>query len=75
MSRVKVDSRSEKIGYKIREAQMEKVPYMFVVGGRETESRSVSVRMRKNGDIGTMPLASAIEKVKKEILTKGELEN
>lgn len=66
--RVKVDSRSEKIGYKIREAQMEKVPYMFVVGGRETESRSVSVRMRKDGDIGTMPLASAIEKVKKEIL-------
>ncbi|MBI5406867.1 MAG: threonine--tRNA ligase [Nitrospirae bacterium] len=66
--RVKVDSRSEKIGYKIREAQMEKVPYMFVVGGREAESRSVSVRMRKDGDIGTMPLASAIEKVKKEIL-------
>jgi len=66
--RVEVDSRSEKIGYKIREAQMEKVPYMFVVGGRETESRSVSVRMRKDGDIGTMPLADAIEKVKKEIL-------
>ena len=73
--RADLDSRSEKIGYKIREAQMEKVPYMFVVGGRETESRSVSVRMRKNGDIGTMPLAAAIEKVKKEILTKGELEN
>jgi len=73
--RVEVDSRSEKIGYKIREAQMEKVPYMFVVGGRETESRSVSVRMRRDGDIGTMPLASAIEKVKREILTKGELEN
>lgn len=66
--RADMDSRSEKIGYKIREAQMEKVPYMFVVGGRETESRSVSVRMRKDGDIGTMPLASAIEKVKKEIL-------
>jgi len=73
--RVEVDSRSEKIGYKIREAQMEKVPYMFVVGGRETESRSVSVRMRRDGDIGTMPLASAIEKVKREILTKGELGN
>ncbi len=68
--RAEVDSRSEKIGYKIREAQMEKVPYMFVVGGREAEARAVSVRMRKDGDIGTMPLASAIERIKKEIMAR-----
>jgi threonyl-tRNA synthetase len=66
--RVEVDSRSEKIGYKIREAQMEKVPYMFVVGGRESESRAVSVRMRKDGDIGTMPLSDAINRVKREVI-------
>lgn len=68
--RVELDMRNEKIGFKIREAQMEKIPYMFIVGGREEESRTVSVRMRKEGDIGAMPLAEAIEKIKKEILAK-----
>ncbi|HKZ72193.1 MAG TPA: threonine--tRNA ligase [Nitrospirota bacterium] len=66
--RADLDSRSEKIGYKIREAQMEKVPYMFVVGGREAESRAVSVRMRKDGDIGTMPMADAVDRVKREVI-------
>ena len=66
--RADLDSRSEKIGYKIREAQMEKVPYMFVVGGREAESRAVSVRMRKDGDIGTMPMADAVGRVKREVI-------
>ena len=65
--RVEVDSRNEKVGYKIREAQMDKVPYMFIIGGREAESRSVSLRMRKEGDIGAMPVTEAIEKVKKEV--------
>lgn len=68
--RVKIDIRNEKIGYKIREAQMEKVPYMLIVGEREAESRTVSVRMRKEGDMGAIPLESAIEKIKKEIINK-----
>jgi threonyl-tRNA synthetase len=52
--RVEVDLRAEKIGYKIREAQMEKVPFMFVVGEKEVENNSVSVRERKQGDMGSM---------------------
>ena len=67
--RVELDSRNEKIGYKIREAQMEKVPFMFIIGGKEEESRSVSVRLREEGDTGTMPLASALARIK-EALTK-----
>ena len=52
--RVEVDARNEKIGYKIREAQMEKVPYMLVIGDKELESGTVSVRRRNEGDIGAM---------------------
>lgn len=52
--RVEVDLRAEKIGYKIREAQMGKVPFMFVVGEKEVENNSVSVRERKQGDMGSM---------------------
>ena len=51
--RVEVDDRSEKIGYKIREAQMEKVPYILLVGDKEIESRTVAVRKRGQGDIGS----------------------
>jgi threonyl-tRNA synthetase len=54
--RVEVDLRAEKIGYKIREAQIEKVPFMFVVGEKEVENNSVSVRERKQGDMGSMSL-------------------
>ncbi len=54
--RVETDSRAEKIGYKIREAQMQKIPYMFVVGEKEAESGTVSVRERQKGDIGAMSL-------------------
>ena len=68
--RVEVDSRNEKIGHKIRDTQMEKVPYMFIAGGREVESRTVAVRMRKEGDRGAMPLAAAIDRVKEEIRSK-----
>jgi threonyl-tRNA synthetase len=49
-----VDDRSEKMNYKIREAQMQKVPYMLVVGDREAEARTVSVRHRQAGDLGPM---------------------
>ena len=52
--RVEVDERSEKVGYKIREAQMEKVPYMLVVGDKELASGAVALRTRKEGDRGTM---------------------
>ena len=51
--RVDVDARSEKMGYKIREGQMQKIPYMLVVGDKEVESRAVSVRKRGEGDIGS----------------------
>ncbi len=65
--RVTTDERSEKIGYKIREAQLEKIPYMLVVGDKEVEQNAVSVRSRKDGDIGSMPvdefLAKAIQQV------------
>ena len=52
--RVEVDERNEKIGYKIREAQMQKIPYMLVIGDKEIESGSVGVRSRKDGDLGAM---------------------
>ena len=65
--RVEVDSRSEKIGYKIREATMSKVPYMFVVGDKEVESNLVGVRKRGDGDIGSMKLEEFIDMVKPEM--------
>ena len=65
--RVKTDDRSEKIGYKIREAQLEKVPYMLVVGEKEIESKSVGVRSRKDGDIGAMKTEEFINKIKDEV--------
>lgn len=55
--RVEVDSRNEKVGRKIRDAQLEKIPYMLVIGDREVESGSVSVRHRLDGDLGAMPFA------------------
>ena len=65
--RTEIDERQEKIGYKIREAQMEKVPYMLVIGDKEMETNTVGVRERKNGDIGQMSLESFIEKIRDEI--------
>ena len=67
--RVEVDDRNEKIGYKIREAQMQKVPYMLVIGDKEIENGSVGVRSRKDGDIGKMNQDEFIEKVKHEVET------
>ena len=68
--RVEIDDRSEKIGYKIREAQLQKVPYMFVVGDKDIENNAVSVRHRKDGDLGSMPLSDFIAIAKKEIDSK-----
>jgi threonyl-tRNA synthetase len=67
--RVKVDLRSEKIGYKIREAQLAKIPYMLVVGDKEVESATVAVRNRKKGDLGPSSveeIASKIERIGRE---------
>ena len=65
-----VDERSEKIGYKIREARLDKVPYMLVVGQKEEEENKVSVRSRFNGDEGEKNLESFIDDICKEIRTK-----
>ena len=67
--RVEVDERNEKIGYKIREAQLQKIPYMLVLGDKEKEAGSVGVRSRKDGDIGAMPIDEFIAKVVEEIDT------
>ncbi len=68
--RVEIDSRSEKIGYKIREAQLEKVPYMFIIGDKDIEANTVSVRHRKNGDLGAMKLDEFVDKALDEINNK-----
>jgi len=64
--RVKADLRNEKVGYKIREHTLQKVPYLLVVGDREKESGAVSVRTRSGEDLGSMPLASFIERLEAE---------
>ena len=68
--RADIDSRSEKIGFKIREAQLQKVPYMLVIGDKEVETGNVSIRCRKRGDIGTMSVEDFCAMVKKEIEEK-----
>ena len=68
--RAETDERSEKIGYKIREAQVQKVPYMLVIGDKEAESDTVAVRSRKDGDLGAMPLADFLSKIGKEIAAR-----
>ena len=68
--RVEYDSRNEKIGYKIREAQLEKVPYMVIIGDREAAEGKVSVRSRKEGDLGTMTIDEFLNKLLLEIATK-----
>ena len=65
--RVEIDDRNEKIGYKIREAQLQKVPYMLVVGDKEIENNQVGVRSRKDGDIGAMSIRDFEEKLDREV--------
>lgn len=67
--RVELDDRNEKIGYKIREAQLQKVPYMLIIGDKEVEAKTVGVRSRKDGDIGAMSQDEFIKKIKNEIET------
>ncbi|MDF2566869.1 MAG: threonyl-tRNA synthetase [Oscillospiraceae bacterium] len=68
--RVEMDDRNEKIGYKIREAQLEKIPYMLVIGDKEMESAAVAVRSRKNGDMGQLSTDDFIEMIKTEVENK-----
>jgi threonyl-tRNA synthetase len=71
--RVEVDYRNEKVGYKIREAQLEKIPYMLIVGDKEEAEGTVSIRARKEGDIGTERMDSFINKLMNEIADKSNL--
>jgi len=66
------DYRSEKLGYKIREAQLQKIPYMLVVGDRDMENGTVSVRTRKGDDLGAMTPDEFIAKCLMEIATKSK---
>ena len=68
--RVETDNRAEKIGYKIREARNERVPYIIVVGEKDQEANMVSLRSRKNGEEGQVALADFIARIKEEIDTK-----
>ena len=68
--RVWIDERNEKVNLKIRDAQLQKIPYMLVIGGREAEAGSVSVRHRKQGDLGVKPLADFIAEIKEKIASK-----
>ena len=70
--RTELDDRQEKIGYKIREAQLQKVPYMLVLGEKEIEAKTVGVRSREDGDIGAMSLQEFVEKVQKEVESFGK---
>ena len=70
--RAEIDSRNEKIGYKIREAQLAKIPYMTVIGDKEAKSGETAVRSRKDGDIGSMAVAEFIAKLRKEIDEKAK---
>ena len=67
--RVESDLRNEKIGYKIREAQLKKMPYMLVVGDKEKESGCVAVRTRTGVDLGAMPLDDFISRLREEVDT------
>ncbi|MFP4055921.1 MAG: threonine--tRNA ligase [Candidatus Brocadiia bacterium] len=68
--RVHVDGRNEKVGFKIREAELEKIPYVLVVGPREVADGTVSVRTRRHGDEGPAPLGDLVERLRREIESK-----
>ena len=68
--RVDSDKRAEKTGYKIREAQLQKIPYMLVIGDKETEEKTVSVRRRGSQEMTTMTLDEFVSKITEEINTK-----
>jgi threonyl-tRNA synthetase len=65
--RVHLDDRNEKLPAKIRDAQMQKIPYMLIVGGKEAEAGTVSVRHRSKGDLGPRPLSDFVDALHQEI--------
>ena len=67
---VDIDTRSEKLGYKLREAQLDKIPYMLVIGDKEAEEGTVSVRKRGHGDQGSMSTEAFVELIKEDIATR-----
>jgi threonyl-tRNA synthetase len=71
--RVDLDDRQEKVNYKIREAQLQKIPYMLVVGDREAADGTVSVRERSGGDKGASAIDAFIAMAREEIASKGKL--
>ena len=68
--RIEIDDRSEKLGFKLREAQLEKVPYMVVIGDKDIEANAVSVRSRKAGDMGSMDVDAFVDMIVEEVETK-----
>ena len=68
--RAECDTRSEKVGYKIREAQLQKVPYMLIIGDKEKENGTVSVRHRAEGDLGAMTAEAFIDKLARDVREK-----
>lgn len=68
--KVELDDRAEKIGYKIREAQTQKIPYMLIVGAKEVETNTVSIRKRSEGEIGSLSIEDTVAKIKQEIENK-----
>lgn len=72
--RVELDDRTEKVGFKIREAQLEKIPYMLVIGEKELESGEISVRSRDEGELGSMSVDAFIEKISKQIEERENVE-
>ena len=70
--RVTVDSRSENIGTKIKASRLERIPYMFIIGDKEVEANAVSVRSRKEGELGALPVDEAVNKLVEEVRTKAK---
>ena len=70
--RCEIDNRNEKIGYKIREAQLQKIPYMLVIGDKEVQDGSVAVRNRKDGDIGSMDIDAFVAKALAQVAEKSQ---
>jgi threonyl-tRNA synthetase len=70
--RVELDTRQEKIGYKIREAQLQKIPYMLVAGDREAAEATISVRSRSGGDLGARRIDEFVRDARTEIASKGK---
>jgi len=68
--RVELDGRNEKVGFKIREAELQKIPYMLIIGDREVDNQEVSVRHKGEGNLGTMAVEKLLDRLRKEIENK-----